>query len=129
MGGLHHVMLVVEDDEDPGPMTEPPWAFCRIDVIAGVATLSLIPLSENGDEMPATAQFSVSAASLVHGVTALIADEESGDPQEWEQRRRHWFGANQAARSAPTADVDEPAGGGTVHPAAEAGEGGEHDGF
>lgn len=91
MGGIHHIMLDVEDDEDPGPMKEPPAAYCRIDVIGGVATLTHIPLGPNGEELPNKTQFSVSAYSLARGVQALMDDEANGEPEEWASRHRQGY--------------------------------------
>ncbi len=80
MGGMHHVMLTVEDDEDAGPITEPPWAYCRLDVISGIAMLTLIPLTPAGEVPLATGtRTDLSAQDAFRLGTALVAESQESD--------------------------------------------------
>jgi hypothetical protein len=86
MGGMDYVKLLVEhSDPLPGEpkMTEPPAGYLRVDVVAGVAQLTLLPCNEYGVEQEAAPVIGVSARSLISAVRALLADELDGDPPEW----------------------------------------------
>jgi hypothetical protein len=81
---IHHVFLVMENDEDPQPVTEPPERMLRVEVIAGVAVLSVHAVDPvEGEPMPAGISAAVSATSLVRALNVMLADQEDGVPQAW----------------------------------------------
>jgi hypothetical protein len=85
---IHHIMLAAENDEDWVPLTEPPERYLRVEVVDGVAILTVVPLNQNGDLQEATAQIAVSAGSLMRALQVQTIDREAGLPASWEHRSR-----------------------------------------
>lgn len=108
---IHDIWLVCENDDTVEPITEPPERMLHLQVVAGVAMMSVHKIDDANLPVPVADVdlFAVSAESLIRALQIFRIDEESPQPVSWRRQS--------AARSEVDADDegDVPSGARFTH--------------